>query len=46
MRVLGAISVKNIKSVGGSQLGEFCFIATNEENDTWDLCADDSTTRG
>jgi hypothetical protein len=46
MRVLGAIAVKNIKSVGGSQVGDQCFMATNSENDTWDLCAADSTTRG
>lgn len=33
MRVLGAISVKNIRSVGGSPLGANCFVCTNEEND-------------
>jgi len=39
MKVLGAIAIRNIKSIGGSPLGKSCFIATNMEADQWDLCA-------
>jgi hypothetical protein len=45
MRVLGAISVKNIKNISGSKLGSSCFMALNEENDTWDICADGESER-
>ncbi len=39
LKVLGAISVKNIQSTNPSDLEKDCFTINNSENDEWHICA-------